>query len=225
MIPLKTMLGYRFQFSSTWVRMQTWTCLWSLSSMLWQWEPVLEVSSIKHHILRWEEDYGFPQKETSFTVLYTHQGFHSLFLCERCGSFQMASARRRHHMLRVTATFCTAVSLRREVTLCFLSEPPRALKSVCLSQAPAHPGSVPFSAVALFVWEGHEELRERAVRVFQLNQLHCDSSLSIHSMMSPPPSSIPELTPLEMWGLLSCSMDIHHNCQGTASHLIQNSLF
>lgn len=65
--------------------------------------------------------------------------------------------------------------------------------------------------VTLLRWEGHK-WRERAVIVFQFNQLHCDRSLSTGSVMLPLPSSILTLTPFEMWAVLNCRMGTRADC-------------
>lgn len=139
---------------------------------------------------------------------HRHQGLYSLSLFERCGSLLMTAARRRQHMLQVTATLCTAVSLPGEVRLRSLWEQPQGSQRSPHS-APQWPALHP--TVTLLRWEGHK-WRERAVIVFQFNQLHCDRSLSTGSVMLPLPSSILTLTPFEMWAVLNCRMGTRADC-------------
>lgn len=119
-------------------------------------------------------------------------------------------------MLQLTATLCTAVSLFGEVRLCafFCESSPRPSKRAIFRLYHSPAAAPPQQSVSVWV---RRTQRERAVIVFQFNQLHCDRSLSIGSMMLPLPGSIPTLTPFEMWAVSNGSMGTHHDCQNAAN--------
>lgn len=143
---------------------------------------------------------------------HRHQGLYSLSLFERCGSLLMTAARRRQHMLQVTATLCTAVSLPGEVRLRSLWEQPQGSQRSPQSGSFCAPVASPSSDCDSAPMGRTQMERERAVIVFQFNQLHCDRSLSTGSVMLPLPSSILTLTPFEMWAVLNCRMGTRADC-------------
>lgn len=112
-------------------------------------------------------------------------------------------------------TLYSCVILRGGQAMCFFVKAvPRPSKHALFSLYRS-PEAGPLQP-SVSVWVRRTQ-RERAVIVFQFNQLRCDRSLSIHSMMLPLPGSIPTLTPFEMWAVSNGRTDTHHDCQNVAN--------
>lgn len=73
---------HRFQFSSTWVRMQMWTCQSNPSSLPWPWEPVLVVSLYFYpvRVIKYKQSMRPLGLGLKTHLPYSHWGPHSLSL-------------------------------------------------------------------------------------------------------------------------------------------------
>lgn len=74
--------AHRFQFSSTWVRMQMWTCQSNPSSSPWPWEPVLVVSLYFYprRVIKYKQSMRLLGLGLKTHLPYSHWGLRSLSL-------------------------------------------------------------------------------------------------------------------------------------------------
>lgn len=196
-----------------------WTCQSNPSSLPWPWEPVLVVSLYFYpvRVIKYKQSMRPLGLGLKTHLPYSHWGPHSLSLLKGVDLYWW---------LLPEGDISCSMWQPHFVQRCH-SRGGQAVLFVGAAQGPVsspHSGSTARQrparqhTAALLGWEGHKGREsQRAVIVFQFNQLHCDRSTSIGGMMSLPPSAIPTLTPFELWAVLKGRMETQPDFQNVAT--------